>query len=378
MTKPHWDSEKLFFDGDDYFNQLILDIQSATDLITIEMYIFSNDELGNSICNELIRAKARGVKIQILIDGVGSFDFDADSLKRQGIQIKFYHPLPFYHPYYGKMNWRKKIQSLLRRISNLNRRDHRKIITIDSKIMYLGSFNITAEHTHWHKEEKWKDMGVRVEGAKVQHAVLHFKRLWGLKEFYQYRKKLKINFWKKARFSPMRLNYSLFVRQILYLDLLKRIGKAKRRIWIMTPYFIPQSNFIRKLAQAAKKGTDVRLMISAKTDVSIFKTLRFFYYPYLIRKGVKIYHFDSTILHAKNLIIDDWMTIGSSNLNHRSLLHDLEVDLVIQSQENKQLVSSNFLQELGSMSPVTTEDLKKRSLFDKFLSRLLFLFRYWF
>ena len=378
MSKPYWDSEKLFFDGDDYFNQLKKDIQSATTLITVEMYIFSNDELGNSICNELIRARNRGVKVQILIDGVGSFDFDADSLKRQGIQLKFYHPLPFYHPYYGEMNWRKKLQALLRRISNLNRRDHRKIITIDSNVMYLGSFNITAEHTHLHKEEKWKDMGVRVQGEKVQHAVLQFQRLWGLREFYQYRKKLKLNSWKKNRYSPLRLNYSLFIRQILYLDLLKRISKAKRRIWIMTPYFIPQSNFIRKLAQAAKRGTDVRLMISAKTDVSIFKTLRFFYYPYLIKKGVKIYHFDSTILHAKNLIIDDWMTIGSSNLNHRSLLHDLEVDLVIQSHDNKQLVSSNFIQELGSMNPVTIEDLKQRTLFDKFLSRLLFLFRYWF
>jgi len=378
MNKPYWDHEKLFFDGDDYFNQLIEDIQSAKSLITCEMYIFKNDELGNLICRELIRAKARGVKIQVLVDGVGSFDFDAETLKRQGIQVKFYHPLPFYHPYFGELNLRKKTQALLKRISNLNRRDHRKIITIDSKIMYVGSFNITAEHTHLHKEEKWRDMGVRVEGEKVQHTVLHFQKLWSLREYYQYRRKLKNFFWKKSRFSPLRLNYSLFIRRSLYLDLLRRMSKARKRIWIMTPYFIPQSNFIRKLAQAAKRGIDVRLIISAKTDVSIFKTLRFFYYPYLINKGAKIYHFDATILHAKNLIIDDWMTIGSSNLNHRSLLHDLEVDLVIQGNQNKQLVSSNFLQELKSMSPVTLDDLKRRTLLDKFLSRLLFLFRYWF
>ena len=132
------------------------------------------------------------------------------------------------------------------------------------------------------------------------------------------------------------------------------------------------------LGNAAQRGVDVRILISSKTDVKMFQTLQFFYYPYLTQKGVKIFHYVETILHAKTFIIDDWMTIGSSNLNHRSLLHDLEVDLSIQDPKNKEMMIEDFIQSTPPQVEITIEHLKQRTFFDKFLSRLSFVFKYWF
>src|SRR5688500_6514568 len=102
-----------------------------------------------------------------------------------------YNPLPLYHPYRGKLSILRKCQVLFSRLNKLNRRNHRKIITIDHRIMYACSFNITSEHTSYHKEKAWKDMGVRVTGDYVKFAVLNFKKIWKLRDYYRYKKHLK-------------------------------------------------------------------------------------------------------------------------------------------------------------------------------------------
>ena len=168
------------------------------------------------------------------------------------------------------------------------------------------------------------------------------------------------------------------MRRFYYQDLLKRMESAQQRIWLTTPYFIPKGRLIKLLGQAAARGVDVRVLISSKSDVSLFQTLQQFYYPFLLKQGVKIYQYRDSVLHAKNFILDDWITVGSSNLNHRSILHDLEVDLVIQNAENKATIVEAFLQSSRNQLEITADYLKQRKLFDRFLTRLFFLFRYWF
>jgi cardiolipin synthase A/B len=376
-----WDSEKIFFNGDEYFDHLIKDIDQARQYITVEMYIFNDDLLGNKIAFHLINARKRGVKIQIIVDGVGSYSF-FDKLhgifESEGIIVKIYNPLPFYHPYYGKLNLLKKFQVLGMRLWRLNRRNHRKIITIDQSIMYSGSFNFTAEHTKYHYETAWKDMGVKVTGEHVKFAVLNFKKTWKLRDYYRYKKHLKGTPNIKWRNSPLRLNHTLFMKRFYYKDFLDRINKSKSKIWLMSPYFIPKRRLIRALGKAAKRGVDVRVLISFKTDVHFFRWLQYFYYAYLLKKGAKVYQYSDTVLHAKNYIIDDFLTIGSTNLNHRSFMHDLEVDLAIQDEENKQNILHNFETSTISQKTITLEGLKQRPLWDQILSRLFFLFKYWF
>lgn len=376
-----WDSEEIFLDGDEYYDRLIMDIDRAESYITVEMYMFNDDMLGKKITAHLISAKNRGVKVQIIVDGVGSYGF-FDKLhgifQKKGILVKIYNPLPFYHPYHGNLTFIKKIQIFSIRLWRLNKRNHRKIITIDQKIIYSGSFNVTAEHTKYHTERPWKDMGVRVSGENVKFAVLNFKRTWKIRDFFRYKKQLKGSFPFNWRNAPLRLNHTLFMKRYFYKDFIRKIQKSQNRIWLMTPYFIPKRRLIRALGKAAKRGVDVRLLISSRTDVNLFKWLQYFYYAYLIKKGVKIYLYTESVLHAKNYIIDDWMTIGSTNLNHRSFLHDLEVDLVIQEKNNLVMIEEHFLHAIQKQKIISDEGLKQRPFWDRVLSRLFFLFKYWF
>jgi cardiolipin synthase len=377
----YWDSEKIFFDGDLYFESLFKDIDQAQSYITIEMYIFNDDILGKQLTSHLLSAHQRGVKIQIIVDGVGSYDFFSKLygiFLMKGIPVKMYNPLPFYHPYYGKMGIQKKIQTLGTRLWRLNRRNHRKIITIDHSIMYTGSFNITVEHTKFHLETPWKDMGVKVTGQAVKFAVLNFKRVWKLRDYYRFKKQIKGSINLNWKLSPLRLNHSILMKGYYYKNFLQRIQKAESKIWLMTPYFIPKRSLIRALGNAAQRGVDVRILISLHTDVKFFRWLQYFYYIYLLKKGVKVYQYSDSVLHAKNYIIDDFMTIGSTNLNHRSFLHDLEVDLAIEDEDNKKTVEDHFVASTQSQKVITLEGLKQRPLRDRVLSRLFFLFKYWF
>ncbi len=146
----------------------------------------------------------------------------------------------------------------------------------------------------------------------------------------------------------------------------------------MTPYFIPERKLVMALARAAKRGVDVRLLIASKTDVELFRTLQYFYYPFLIKSGVKVFQYTDTVLHAKNYIIDEWVTVGSSNLNHRSLMHDLEVDLAIQDKVNLKMIEDHFESSVKNLEALSFESLSQRSLWDKIMSGMYFIFRYWF
>lgn len=376
-----WDHEEVFFSGDLFFERLLKDIDEATEFISVEVYLYRDDILGRKLAAHLIAAHERGVKVQIVVDGVGSHDFSSKLhavFSRKGIVVKMYNPLPFYHPYYGKLTPWRKLQIFSTRVIRVNKRNHRKIFIIDGKILYTGSYNVTAVHTRFHHELPWKDMGVRVTGNKVRFAVLNFKKIWKLRDYYRYKKQTKslakIS-WKKF---PLRLNHTVFMRHFQQKDFQERIKKSQQRIWLTTPYFIPKRKLIRSLGTAAKRGVDVRILIAHKNDVKLFRTLQYFYYGYLLNKGVKVYHYTDTVLHAKNYIIDNWITIGSTNLNHRSFMHDLEVDLVIEDEKNIKLVEEEFLRSISEENSISQEKLNRRPLLDRFLCRLFFLFKYWF
>lgn len=378
---PTWDSEEIFLDGDAYFERLLLDIDSAQNYITVEMYMFNDDILGRKVAAQLIAAHQRGVKVQIIVDGIGSYSFFSKLhgvFTKQGIKVKMYNPLPFYHPLYGKLNFQKTIEVFTGRINRINKRNHRKIITIDNSILYTGSFNITAEHTRYHHEAAWKDMGVRVSGENVKFAVLNFKKIWKLRDYYRYKRQTKNMKWPNWRHFPLILGSTIFMKRHYYKNFLTRINKSQERIWLMTPYFIPKRRLIRALGNAAKRGVDVRLLISFRTDIIFFNTLQYFYYGYLVGKGVKVFQYTKTVLHAKTYMIDDWITIGSTNLNHRSFMHDLEVDLVLQKDSNKKIIEQNFIESTSDKNSITIEDLNQRPLLDRLLCRLFFLFKYWF
>jgi cardiolipin synthase len=377
----YWDTEELFFDGDSYFDRLIKDIEAAKEYVTVEMYIFNDDLLGKKLTAHLVAAHIRGVKVQIIVDGVGSYNFYerlSGVFEKKNVPVRTYNPLPFLHPFYGNVTFLRKFQIYMLRLGRLNKRNHRKIVTIDHHIMYSGSFNFTAEHTSFYHSSAWKDVGIRVTGEMVSYAVLNFKRNWRLRDYYRYKKTLKKLPRSNWRHSPLRMNQTLMMKRYFYKNFLNHIHRAQKRIWFVSPYFIPRRRIILLLGAAAERGVDVRILTTWKTDVKLFRALQFFYFPYLLSKGVKIFQYSDTVLHAKNYIIDDWMTVGSTNMNHRSLIHDLEVDLVIQDETNQKKIEDHFIGLTKDIPVVTPESLSSRSFLDRLMSRLYYIFRYWF
>ncbi len=220
-----WDQEKIFFDGDLFFEDVLTEIDRAQELITIEMYLFRYDQLGSKIAERLIQAHRRGVKVQILVDGIGSYDFFLKLhgiFSEEGIKVKLYNPIPFFHPLLGILGVKRRLQVLKTRIWRLNSRNHRKIITIDSRIMFTGSFNITSLHTRFSETGQWKDIGAKVIGENVQYALLHFKKIWKLRDYYRFKKQVRHLLKTKWNGIPIRLNHNLFLKRFLYLELIKR------------------------------------------------------------------------------------------------------------------------------------------------------------
>lgn len=373
-------NKELILINEQYFSSLIEDIEKAVISIHIEAYIFDQDEIGRKIFASLISAVKRGVEVFLLIDGFGSSHWDPMDTKefeKAGGVLKIYHPLPwmFKHWRWGthlpKFIWEK----LIYLITHINSRNHRKLCIIDYKIAYIGSANITAYPKNLDKNIKWHDMTVRYEG-NVNELEYIFALSCGNRtlRLKAYRELMLTN-----EHSPFQLNYTWKIRRIIYKRLLFQLKNAKKRIWIINPYFVPSRAILVRLKKAAQSNIDVRILIPALSDVPGVASLQKNFYSYLLKSSVTVLEYpDQYILHAKILIIDDWFCVGSSNLNYRSFHRDLEADLIIQSNLAKNAVE-NYINNYFSMSKkITFDDLKKQSHFEKIIGKILFLIRYWF
>jgi cardiolipin synthase len=160
----------------------------------------------------------------------------------------------------------------------------------------------------------------------------------------------------------VRLNTRRALRRENYLDLLVRILGAKRRIWIENAYFVPDGALIRALKVAAESGVDVKIVVPAISDVFFIPWVTAAFNLGLLRAGVKVFEYNKGMMHAKTVLIDDWGLVGSSNLNHRSLFHDLEADLVLAD-------------ESACLSQVTLDNWRSRPTLERLIGKVLLLFK---
>lgn len=372
MDLHKWDLENVFHDGDSYFKGVENDLLTARVSVDVETYIFSDDDLGRQIAHELANLARRGLRVRILVDGAGSPYWSARTgywLKLQGAHIKIFHPVP----------WR--LRSLLvhgiRLFKWLNRRNHRKVFIIDDKVAWLGSLNISGQHLKTMSGAKaWRDTGVRLEGHPIATLKESFDRAWNFDRLNLYRPFPKASLtWAKK--TLIRVNDTWLRRRRLYHDLLRRLRHARHRVWLTNAYFIPSRRLLRALRRASENQVDVRILVPARSDIFFIRYITSAYYYGLLKANVKIYEYQPTFLHAKTILIDDWAVVGSSNLNHRSMLHDLEVDAVVTHPETKSSLADQFSKDIGLSHQITMADWKSRSLNERFWGALLYLLRYW-
>jgi cardiolipin synthase len=384
-----WKIEQLFHQGDAYFSDIIAGITHAVSTIEFETYIYDDDQIGRGFEKALIQAAQRGVKVRVLVDGIGAGSWAnrrALELARNGVEVRIYHIVRLtnlFRRILSDLGVRRRAASLGSQIfARLNRRNHRKMVIIDGVDAWAGSLNISAVHSEKaHGSLAWRDTGIRVgadEGDDGIRALsigfeyawrrahdLEGKRHW-IEQITQQHKE------RRVGSHLVRLNYTLRMRRQGYKDFCRRIDRSRERIWITNAYLAPSKPILRRLERAKKRGVDVRILVPRKSDVFFMPWVAASYYTSLLEDKIRIFEYLPRFLHAKSVIVDRWATVGSSNLNRRSLFRDFEVDIVVSQESSLQQLELTFLDDLGQSQEITSAHTGWRSALGKLI---LYLFK---
>jgi cardiolipin synthase A/B len=372
--------EEIILKDEEYFSSLLLAIKKAQYTIDFEVYIFDNSAAGMKLADTLCEAAQNGVKIRVLVDGVGTTDWSnkiSTAMEKAGIATRVYHPLPWIIKQWNHANFPSHsiTQLLYNLFSKMNSRNHRKLCIIDSHIVYIGSANITDHLLKVDNNENiWRETTVKLIGVNTDTLQYAFERAWGNLSL---KKRLYGTFMKFNPQPIFLLNYSKRLKLLLYRALLKRISDCQQRIWVANAYFVPNIRLLVRLINAKTTGVDVRILLPSKSDVFIASVATKTFYYILLKNEVDVYEYLPSILHEKILILDDWFLVGSSNLNYRSFKHDLEVDVNIRSKEAKTTIEEQYLLDLSQSKKISLNDVKKQPIFQYLLGRLVLFMRYW-
>lgn len=371
-----WSNEKLYLDNDLFFDSLEKAIDESQTTIDIEIYIFRLDKLGLQIANALVKAAARGVKVRLLVDSVGSMPWGNAIVEFftpvNGVELKFYHRIL-------KFRW-------LNFLKILNRRNHKKVWIIDNIKIFLGSANMISVHSSRSKGgESWKDASIEFssdsENTEFNRILQSFEKIWNRPQLKRFLK-VKKGFWKKVKEGTdealVHLNDSTRKRRSIKVQNKKRFDRAQKRIWLANPYFAAPPSMVRALCRAAKSGVDVRILVPLKSDIPIMRLVMFGYYETLLKSGVKLFAYEPSVYHAKIRIVDDHYVVGSSNLDYRSLLYNLEIDVQVTQDSNQVALEQDLLIDFAENSiPITREDVKNESFLFRIGARLFSFVKYW-
>ncbi|MBN2802893.1 MAG: cardiolipin synthase ClsB [Deltaproteobacteria bacterium] len=350
---------------DDWAYVSMLDaIGGAKENIFMESYIFNDDKAGKIFSDALIFAAKRGVDIYLIIDGLGTMNVRGtffEKLKHAGINLHVYHPVaPFKKGF------------------NLFKRNHRKLLVVDGCIAFAGGHNIGDE---WLAKEwggkGWHDIHCRIEGDAVKNVLFIMMRLWEKKKGTRFNLKTGCNSSDKCQI-PVKVITSKNIRSIrgIRKSYLYAIKKATSYIYIANAYFIPGLLVRRALIKAVKRGVDVKIMVPAHGDVWPVHMAGAATYGRLLDKGVRIFEWKNTVLHAKSAVIDDvWATVGSYNLDNRSYKLNLEVNFNIADKAFCEKLRTVFTTDLSNCGEIDFVAWKNRPLILKITERFFYLFR---
>ena len=379
-------SNRLHFSGDAYFKSALKAIAEAREEVYLESYIFDLDPIGLRFLNALELARNRGIQVRLLVDGVGSFNWLRElqaRCQKMQIPLRIYHPLPLWPRLHFSWKALRRWLLLFRRI---NQRNHRKVILIDKQIVFLGSLNISQVHsTEFMGDKAWRDTGVEMHFAKPTTDTLElrdaFLVTWRKCRGHRlkvYPRKL-LKRLGRLRTPPgwLRLNSRLWWRFFLMKDLLNRIRLAQTQILITNAYFLPRRPVLVALRRAARRGVKVGLCLPQKSDHWFMREVSRSLYHRLLKGGVMIYEYKPRVLHAKTIVIDDWSAVGSYNLNHRSLLHDLEVETILTEPALIKELTEQWEIDVKDSNLVPAKELEQSFFLRLWFSRVIFWFRYW-
>jgi cardiolipin synthase A/B len=340
----------LFFDGKSAFPAMLETIRSAEREVLFEFFIVRNDETGRLFQEELVAAVKRGVTVRVLADGLGAPMTPGSfwkEMKDQGVDVSLFHPL-FILP------WRHM------------HRDHRKILVIDREVAFIGGMNIGEEYGSPDPEKRsWRDTHARITGPAAWDLAVVFTEEW----CYSGGSPCEIGpLPAEAAGAPG--------ARVVILDsrpgrghrewastFAALAGAARRTLWITNAYFAPSLSIVRQLRRAARRGVDVRLLLSGNTDQPVVRSAGRSYYETLLESGVRIFEYQPTVLHAKTLVVDGFVSvIGSSNLDTRSFRNNSECNAVILDPATAAVMEKGFRNDLAQAEEIQIQSWQRRPI----------------
>ena len=360
-----WESNDvdIFTDGNEKFDALLADMEKAEHFIHLQYYIIRNDVLFQRIVDVLKKKAAEGVEVRVLFDGMGCRSVKRGYWKR--LEAAGIRTAEFFPALLGRLQLR------------FNYRNHRKIVVIDNRVAYVGGFNIGKEYIGL--DEKfgyWRDTHLRIRGAGVQGLQLRF-----------------ILDWNYGAKDNLFLNENLFVEspsgerdrcalQIISSgpdnsleqvrdNYIRLITKAKRRICIQTPYFIPDEAVLNVLLIAVRSGIEVNLMIPCKPDHPFVYWATYSYMGQLLNAGANCYTYDNGFLHSKGIIVDgEVFCYGTANMDIRSFALNFEVNTVVYSRKKAMEMEQIFQDDLKYCTRITMDAYAARGLKIRFKEQM--------
>jgi cardiolipin synthase len=353
----------LLQDGPATYRAMLAAIEAARDHINMETYILDDDEVGQRFAQVLMAKQQQGVQVNLIRDSAGTRGTPQaffDKLAATGIRVLEFNPL---NPLVARKAW------------ELNQRDHRKLLIIDGRTAFLGGINISSVYSGGSFSQKsrtrpdgslaWRDTDLQLRGPVVAELQKLFIATW------QAQKGIPLA--SKDYFPPAESVGRQVVRAIgsspeepyslIYATLLSALGSAETSVHLTNAYFAPDPQLLAALEAAAANGVDVKLILPSQTDSWLVFHAGRNYYERLLRAGVKIYERRGVILHSKVALIDGvWATVGSTNLDWRSFLHNHELNAVVLGTEFGNQVQAMFAKDLAESDAITLERWQQRSL----------------
>jgi cardiolipin synthase A/B len=357
----------LLQDGTDTYSAMFAAIRKAQDHINLETYIIEDDETGRQFADLLLEQQARGVQVDLIYDSFGGFKTPKaffERLRQGGIEVLEFNPI---NPLSAKTPWL------------INNRDHRKLLLVDGRTAFIGGINISGVYssgsvgrrTETAAQDKiaWRDTDLQIEGPVVGELQKLFMQTWEK----QRGKPLA----PKAYFPALTPQGNDIVRAIgstpddpyslMYLTLISAIGNAERQVYLTNAYFVPDTQLLKSLTDAAARGVDVKLILPSHSDSAVVFHAGRSHYSTLLKAGVKIYERLGALLHSKTAVIDGvWSTVGSTNLDWRSFLDNDEINAVILGRDFAQQMQAMFAKDLASSEAIDPERWEHRPLSFRF------------
>ncbi len=368
----------LLKDGPATFARMFVAIAGARRHIDMETYIIEDDALGNRFADALIVKRSEGVAVNLIYDSVGSINTPDTFFRRlvdAGIRVLEFNPV---NPAAARKGW------------DVNHRDHRKLLIVDGGTAFVGGINISSVYSGSSFRKRtpsrqkggppWRDTHVRIEGP----VVAGFQKMF-------------LATWEKQGGAPLppRKPSAALGRagtevahaigsspdepfSLIYATLISAIDSAETSIHLTNAYFVPDPQLLAALQAAVQRGVDVRIILPGATDSALVFHAGRSYYTQLLHAGIRILERRDALLHAKTAVIDGvWSTIGSTNLDWRSFLHNDEVNAVILGHGFATQMEAMFAADEAASTVITLDRWEKRSIGERVKERFARLWAYW-